>query len=382
MSSTTDLQESQTHTYADAGSISKILSHRVLPGEAISPQDRSAQRLSNDIIEYLLREAPEFRRLSELRKRGWDNPEGDHFFKKQRRTADYADDKTAKHFFTMMKDIGEDMNRLTGVFQIKHSSPGKAILDMCMAPGGFLATGLRYNPEARALGFSLPNHQGGHNVLLPEHPNVTLKFLDITMLAADMGVTDIPCEHPDANNFLPSSFKPGEKFDLVICDGQVLRNHDRAAYREHKEATRLVLTQLALGLQNIKPGAAMIILLHKLEALDSVQLLYTFDKFASVRLFKPTRAHAKRSSFYMLATNIRADCEEAANAIETWRRMWKIATFGTDEMYREARCDNGPDVAVLLKEFGPRLIRLGKRVWDIQANALANATFLRANLPG
>lgn len=270
------------------------------------------------------------------------------------------------------------MHQLTGVFRIKSPILDEhSILDMCMAPGGFLATALRINPEARALGFSLPKRDGGHNVLLPKYPNVTLKFLDITMLAADMGLTDIPCYHPDARNFISSQFGPGQDFDLVLCDGQVLRNHDRASYRENKEASRLTLTQLTLGLEHIKPGGTMIVLLHKVEALHTVQLLDTFDKFSSVRLYKPTKTHAKRSSFYMLATSIRPDCEEAAMAINRWKEIWKIATFGTDDMYHKALLEDAPDVEVLLKEFGPRLVKLGKKIWDIQANALARAPFLR-----
>ncbi|GFF57415.1 hypothetical protein IFM46972_10786 [Aspergillus udagawae] len=384
MSSKTEPQGSHAHAFtADVNNTFEIFSHRALTREAPSPQDRRDQRLSNDIVEYLLREVPEFRRLSELRKKGWNNPKGDRFFEKQRRAADHADDKTAKHFYKMMQDIGRDMHRLTGVFQIKSPSPDQnCILDMCMAPGGFLATALRLNPEAHALGFSLPKCNGGHNVLLPKHPRVTLKFLDITMLAADMGLSDIPSEHPDTRNFLPTQFEPGQVFDLVLCDGQVLRNHDRAAYREHREARRLTITQLSLGLKHIKPGGTMIVLLHKVESLESVQLLYIFDRFASVRLYKPTRAHATRSSFYMLASNIRSDCAEAAMAIARWESMWKIATFGTDDMYEKALIEDGLHAEVLLREFGPRLVRLGKKVWDIQANALARAPFLKENPVG
>lgn len=277
-----------------------------------------------------------------------------------------------------MENIGDDMHQLTGVFQIESPDPRKhSILDMCMAPGGFLATALRINPRARVLGFSLPKSNGGHIVLLPRNHNVTLKFLDITMLAADMGLTDIPYDHPDAGNFLPSQFKSKQRFNLALCDGQVLRHHERAAYRENREARRLTLVQLALGLEHIKPGGTMIVLLHKAEAPDTVQLLHTFEKFASVRLYKPTKSHAKRSSFYMLATNIRADCEEAAMAINRWKEVWKMATLGTDDMYHKTLLENALDAEALLKEFGPRLVELGKEIWDIQANALAKAPFVR-----
>lgn len=311
---------------------------------------------------------------------GWDSPKGDRFFAAQRRTADYANEKTVNHFYRMMQDIGYDMHRLTDVLRIKSSSPDKhCILDMCMAPGGFLAAALRINTRAQAVGFTLPRDNGGHKVLLTDHPNVTLNFLDITMLAADMGLTDIPCDHPDAVNFLPSHFKPGQSFDLVLCDGQVLRNHERAAYRErgYKEAIRLTYVQLVLGLEHIKPGGTMIVLLHKIEALNTVRILYAFEKFASVQLYKPTRAHAKRSSFYMLATNIKTDCEEMAVAIGRWKRIWKTATLDTDDMYYKALEESGPDIEDLLQEFGPRLVELGKDAWEIQANALAKAPFLK-----
>lgn len=267
------------------------------------------------------------------------------------------------------------MHRVTNIFRINSIRP--SILDMCMAPGGFLATALESNPGARAVGFSLPRREGGHNVLLQRSPDISLKFLDITMLAEDMGRFGIPNEHPDAGKFLPRQFTPEQAFDLVICDGQVLREHPRATYRESREARRLILTQLALGLEHTRPGGSMIILLHKVEAPASARLLYTFEQFASVQLFKHTRFHAKRSSFYMLATNIRKDCLEATTAIREWKRMWDIATFGTDEEYREMLCMDDQDADLFVKEFGPRLAVLGKHVWEIQGDALAKAPFLQ-----
>ncbi|OKL57258.1 hypothetical protein UA08_07608 [Talaromyces atroroseus] len=333
---------------------------------------------SGVIVEYILKEVPEFRRLSALREQGWNNPEGDQFFEDQRRAADYANNKTAKKFYKMMKNIAHDMHQVTGVFHIKKPCrDGCSVLDMCMAPGGFLAIALSYNPEAQALAFSLPKINGGYSVLLPKRPNVTLRFLDVTMLAEDMGLSSIPHGHPDGGNFLSSQLDSRQSFDLVICDGQVLRNHDRADYRERREASRLCLTQLTLALDHLNPGGTMIVLLHKVEALSTVQLLHTFDKFASVQLFKHTKYHAKRSSFYMLATNVRADSEEAKTAIERWKAQWKIATFGTDNDYREAMHLDMSSVEVILKEFGPRLIKLGRRIWEIQAGALENAPFMR-----
>lgn len=276
-----------------------------------------------------------------------------------------------------MKSIGAELQRTTNAFEI--TAPPRAqpkILDMCVAPGGFLATALDFNPGAIAFGFSLNVSEGGHKVLL-RRPNVTLKFLDITMLAADMGVTDIPPGHVDADKFLPRQFDPGQLFDLVICDGQVLRTHPRAAYRENREQHRLMTVQLALGLEHLRPGGTMLLLLHKLEAWPTVSLVRIFNRFSSVKLLKPVSGHKTRSSFYMVARSVQSQHPEAAAATRRWKSTWRLATFGTDEEYmEELRREEGMATDVL-EEFGPELVRLGREVWDVQAKALARAPFIK-----
>ena len=113
------------------------------------------------------------------------------------------------------------------------------------------------------------------------------------MLAADLGLDNIPKGHPDWNNFLPKEFGDGRMFDIVFCDGQILRNHKRAGYRETREARRWTVTHLALGLEHVKPGGTIIILLHKLEAVDTVELLCQFNRFSAITLLKPAKCHAK-----------------------------------------------------------------------------------------
>ncbi|KAI1655124.1 hypothetical protein F4813DRAFT_368722 [Daldinia decipiens] len=330
---------------------------------------------SKAIKTYLLERSAEFREISELRQRGWDNPEGDSFFQKQRQNADKSDDRTAAYFFQLMRRIGHELHRSTGAFAVQNSSP--YILDMCMAPGGFLEVALSKIPNSRALAFSLPVSDGGHKVLLRTKSEVEIRYLDVTMLAAEMGVEEIPKDHPDTDRFLPRQLEPQQIFDLVFCDGQVLRTHTRAPYRQRREAKRLLATQLALGLEHLRPGGTMIVLLHKLEAWDTANILWRFYKFSTVKLLKPKSGHAKRSSFYMVATDVQSCHPQAVRAIDIWKATWKVATLGSDEEYLRMIWNGELGVEQLLDDFGLELIALGKEIWKVQADALAKAPFIQ-----
>ncbi|XXH01841.1 hypothetical protein Hte_008203 [Hypoxylon texense] len=341
-------------------------------------EERREDSANKTIIQYLLRESAEFRELAELREKGWNNPDGDTFFKNQRQTADKADNRTASRFYDLMKKIGEELHQVTKAFEIRQNkSTQPRILDMCMAPGGFLATALGKNPNAWALAFSLPMSNGGHRVLLPVASNVEKRYLDITMLADDMGSEEIPDDHPESGRFLPRQFKPGQLFDLVLCDGQVLRTHERAPYREKREAKRLTVTQLALGMEHLRPGGTMVVLLHKIEKYHTANLLRTFSKFSSVRSFKPERGHRLRSSFYMVATNVQSQHPDAIQAIKAWKAAWKVATFGTDGDYEHSARIDGGDAEEMLAEFGADLVNMGRQAWRVQADALLKAPFIR-----
>ncbi|KAK7433277.1 hypothetical protein QQZ08_000214 [Neonectria magnoliae] len=336
-------------------------------------------RASKKIKEYASEKSVEFRRLQELRKKGWESTEGDEHFKKQRNISDKPSVKNARYFYNMMQVIGKDLQRSTKAFNVLHRATQPAILDMCMAPGGFVACCLGKYPNARVRALSLPVEQGGHEVLL-ERADVQVDFVDVTMLAGDMGITkdDIPADHPDAGSFLlEQRFSAGEKFDLALCDGQVLRTHERLEWREPNEARRLTSIQLALSLEHLNPGGTMVILLHKLEAWGSLKLLNTLSKFSDVKLFKHRQHHSIRSSFYAVAKNIQADGELATMAVADWKREWKIASLGTTAQCAEAFQPGHEDVQRLLDEFGERMLVMGRAVWGTQATALEQASFIK-----
>ena len=273
-----------------------------------------------------------------------------------------------------MQQIGNEMQECTHVLS---QPPGDMkILDLCMAPGGYTASALKYNPGASAFGITLPHTQGGHELLLPSSKSTVL-FLDITMLAKEFGVDAAPRTHPEHASFLNERPFLGQMFQLIFCDGQVLRTHERAECRQQQEARRLTVSQLILALQRIQEGGSLIMLLHKIEAWNTVELLYAFSQFSSVQVFKSEKKHGIRSSFYLIARNVQPNTETAILTIASWKRAWWHATFGGQN--GTGGTSDTPDesyIRVLLDQFGSELIELGRSVWETQANALSKMHFV------
>ncbi|KAF4997026.1 hypothetical protein FGRMN_4166 [Fusarium graminum] len=332
------------------------------------------------IREYLMTNVEEFRRLQELRKKGWKSMEGDNHFKKQRQTADKASEKNTEYFYTMMRTIATDLDKATGALKLRGIA-NPSLLDMCAAPGGFVDVALAKNPNLRVRAMSLPVESGGHEIRLVGN-TISVEFRDVTTLAGDMNLTkdDVPVNFPGPYDFLFAKvFGHSEKFDLVFCDGQVLRTHQRAEWREPREAGRLTLTQLTLGLEHLKNGGTMVILLHKLDSWRCFELIHQFSKMSRVQLFKHPRSHKMRSSFYLVAKNIQADGVFAKQMVSMWKQKYKIATFGTDEEYAKMHQVSGQTAQMELEKFGKEYVALGKKIWRTQADGLENASFIKNN---
>lgn len=308
---------------------------------------------------------------------GWASKTGDAHFEQQRQEADAPTNvkETEEFFFGLMQRIGDEMQIATGALSIL--SPNPRILDLCMAPGGYTASALKVNPDATAIGVTLPVVVGGHEVLLKWSRRIRVNYTDITMEAAEMGITDIPSEHPDFSKFETEPLLPiGSQFDLIFCDGRVLRNHaeHRHPDREPVEAIRLTCSQLIIAIQHLNPGGTMIMLLHRAEGWDAMELVCYFDRFSDVRLFKPTKGHRSRSSFYMVAKNVRSDQAEALVAKELWVQRWKNATY----QHKRPHLPEQQELAAMLEVFGKRLIDLAEPVWKIQRKGIEDSKWYQA----
>ncbi|KAF7554534.1 hypothetical protein G7Z17_g2839 [Cylindrodendrum hubeiense] len=334
------------------------------------------------IMAYLSERIVEYRELTTLRRQGWQDPGANDHFENERQHADHPDETTKTIFYKMTLQIGKGLDAATGILSSPSTSSGNlAILDLCMAPGGFTTTALNHPSNRHVRGISLPVEMGGYEVRIPnwERDNrISIKFLDITMLAAEMGVdieTEIPATHPDAGRFSPERPFEDEEFDVIFCGGAVVRNHKFAEYRQGHEKIRLETSQLVLALQRIRKGATLVLVLHRADASRSVDVIHRFSGFAKIQLFKPPRAHARKSSFYMVARNVQPQKTEAKQAIEDWKRQWRDATLTTEPRQHPYQLfDPSPEhTELVLREFGETLVQLSRPIFRIQANALHKA---------
>ena len=315
---------------------------------------------------------------------------GDKYFQKQRETADGADMRTSFGFFNLMQRIGNEMQEIMGAMSLPNLGQ---ILDLCMAPGGYSASALKFNPQASVSGATLPENLGGHKLFVRDGfmgAPVRIWQGDLTSLVGDMGIDDgdIPEERPDFGKFQKDEVWVGEQFDLVFCDGQVLRNHSQemAEHRQRCEARRLTCGQLLIALRHVRVGGSMVVLLHKIDRWDTVLTLRAFDQFASIALFKPLTAHKARSSFYLVAKNIQPHHKDALVAIQAWTKTWKDATFHalTGEGREDAFSCSGNEstasrqqVTKVMDEFGERLIALGEYTWRVQEEAIRKSPWFK-----
>ncbi|ETS80436.1 hypothetical protein PFICI_07965 [Pestalotiopsis fici W106-1] len=316
------------------------------------------------------------------RNKGWANEEADKHFMILQESADNVTLGTQRKFHEQMLSIGHDMDKLHNLSTDLEASGDAKFLDLCMSPGGFSGTILANSPNSQAYGVSLPVEKGGHPLCIEEQytTRIHVDWMDITMLSSEMGITEISADHPEVSRF--STLRPyeGLEFGLVFCDGNVLRTHKRADYREAKEGIRLLTSQLVLAFQRIKKGGTLVCRFHKIERLETAALLYLFNKISKMSVFKPVSIHGARSSFYMIAKDIQTDSPKAAQAVEEWKRQWREATLDLQSGQRKIIPDhNDPDRIKMAKEivenFGPRLVELAKPIWQIQTDALLNKPF-------
>ena len=227
-------------------------------------------------------------------------------FQNLRSRSDQTDRQQLDVFYKQMQEIGAEIQSQTHALT-PHIPLDETVrvLDPCMAPGGYSRAVLKLRKDTIIRGISLPRKRGGHLLHLDPKDfsdgQVQCLFEDITMFTAEFGVQSIPDYHPERSSFLTYRPYVDTSFNLIFADGQILHTHERLSHRERFEKRCLLMSQLILALQRMEPGGKFVILLHKVEAWDTVWLLYQFSQFSQIHLFKQKTAHRFRSSFYLVA---------------------------------------------------------------------------------
>lgn len=283
--------------------------------------------------------------------------------------------------------IGLELDKNTSVITLAAAvgSQFLRVLDIGMAPGGFTHTVLRKHPDARIRGITLPSKIGGLQIMLPrwrDDLNIRIEFADITMLANEMGrpTTSIPTQHPDIAKFCSKRPFQNETFDLVFCGATgatTRRAHAGDENHESRKRLRLATSQLVFALQRLRNQGSLVLIMHKPESFDTAEIIRTFTKCSSVRLFKSKLKHAITSSFFMVAMHVDTQNEEMQSAVVRWKKQWEEATFQSDEALSTCFHASEDQVREMLAEFGPQLIDLATPLWKTQADALRASPFLK-----
>lgn len=340
--------------------------------------------LEDQIIASFLKERSSvYCDMREISATVWNDSLASVHFDMERNSADHSTNEDGERHFNLMRKIGDEMQRETRALNLQQ--PGAEVLDLCMAPGGYTASVCKYSPQAHVSAITLPEYQGGCHVFVRHGSGTRVELMqaDITMFAAEFGVTEIPSDSQlDAAKF--SFNRPFLKqFDLIFCDGHVARTQEVLSHTRATEVSRLTCSQLIFAMERIKSGGTLIILLHGADLYHNVKLIRFFDKVSRIQLFKPVKGHAKKSSFYLVAKDMQPGRMVARAAVSKWKQIWKDATFpstagptsdgnhaqdGAEVLLKQAGREKDSDQ--LIGSFGERLIKLAEPLWETQKNAL------------
>lgn len=312
--------------------------------------------------------------------KGWSNPIGDAYFEKRRKIATNPNKKEKVAFYGMTRKIGAELVSVAGILNLNPICT--RVLDLCMAPGGFSATVRQHLPGSPIDAITLPPEAGGYGVI-DTRLFEEIIYADITMYAKEMDFNDeYPAGHPDSKIFDTSRPFLETQYDVVFCGGAVGRNHPRKEYRDHCESSRLTISQLVFAMNRPKPGGSLVLLLHRVESWDTVCILHAFNQFSDIQLFKHSKFHGIKSSFYMVAKNINLEHDAAKLSHSYWKSLWRYLTFkefeNTPLPSSGLYGSESAFVRQMRDEFGPQFLEFARPIWTIQADSLRKRTFTRS----
>ncbi|KAJ1302111.1 hypothetical protein OPQ81_000942 [Rhizoctonia solani] len=325
---------------------------------------------SQELLQALMarRDCTALVELVALRSQGWQSENLDSVFLAQRTTADTnrSPEYDDKWLQLMCKSLGQ-MDRQ------KRFINTSRFIDLGCFPGGYSTYILQKCPLATGFGISLPFEEGGHGLAIPANllPRMELRTADLTNF--DLAPS-IPKPQAPFTQLGPMPFELNT-FDLVVCDGHSLRNNPDNNDRPWNW-TRLLISQLLMGLRAVSPGGTIFLKLSHPEKAIGARVLLALCRIAYlVRTVKPQPLHAIRGTFYVIAQQVSTNSTDYQSLVESLEKLWYIMSFEGEAGYGREITWEEEDMITnwgeVMSESGlENIARLGAEVWRIQYNAL------------
>ncbi|CEL63146.1 hypothetical protein RSOLAG1IB_05186 [Rhizoctonia solani AG-1 IB] len=305
--------------------------------------------------------------LVALRSQGWESESLDNVFLTQRTTADNS--RSSEDDTRWLRTMCKSLSQMDRQKRFIHTN---RFMDIGCFPGGYSTYILQKCPLATGLGISLPFEDGGHGLAIPSDllPRMELRTADLTNF--DLA----PSIHKPETPFTQLGPLPFElnNFDLVVCDGHSLRNNPDNADRPWNW-TRLLISQLLMGLRAVSAGGTIFIKLSHPEKALGARILLALSRIArSVRTVKP-QLHAIRGTFYVITQQISTSSASYRGLVESLERLWYIMSFEGEAGYGRAITWEEENTIIDWEEVVSNrgldeLTRFGIEVWRVQCNAL------------
>jgi len=289
-------------------------------------------------------------------------------FDHQRKQSDDPSPEIQAAWFRGMKDVLQEIDEMLGCIPL--FSP-LYFLDVGCCPGGFSSYILSKNLQSNGVGISLAVESGGHGLLLEENlrPRLDLNTADLTCYQLGPAtIADPKLQH------LP--FDPDARpFDLVLLDGHPLRTHASQPITYDQMKSRLLISQLIIGLQAIAISGTVIMKLAKPEDPVTAKILYMFDMLSlELVTWKPVCMHATRNTFYMVAKGF--GYGKQGHRLREWldmlKALWVSLMYGGANSLRVFSAMDLNFIATQpeLTAFNYRLLQLSQHIWQAQASSL------------
>lgn len=249
-------------------------------------------------------------------------------------------------------------------------------------PGGFSAHILQKDSTASGVGISLPTKQGGYELALKGPLKTRFRFHEVDITHFKLGGGEIEYQSNDVslvNQFvdLPGDVLADKRFDLVILGATVLYT---TTSDNRCDIDRLLISQLIIGLQFVRSGGTLMVLLTHLERIMTAKVLYMLETISTqLSTWKPRRMHSKKPTFYAVAKGVgrgRPQTESLDEMLGQLKKLWyRLTLFGRRNLSLSDLdfVISTEDIRQGKNGFLDRLVTQGKQVWEVELRGLRDA---------